>query len=120
MCEKTIAEYEEELCPTKEEKEPQRQLLDAVFKKHQVVLNRTVLCAEMVQGPNLSSPTLVKGGSKSTCPNCAFSEVSALIGHLYVVVSYQQGRYVFVFGSCLLIKSDLQLSAILDRQDPNS
>ncbi|XP_072772217.1 uncharacterized protein [Nerophis lumbriciformis] len=38
---RTIAEYEEELCPTKEEKERQHQLLDAVFKKHQVVLHRT-------------------------------------------------------------------------------
>ncbi|XP_061742598.1 uncharacterized protein LOC133542459 isoform X4 [Nerophis ophidion] len=35
MCERTIAEYEEELCPTKEEKERQHQ-------KHQVVLHRTV------------------------------------------------------------------------------
>ncbi|XP_061746767.1 cardiomyopathy-associated protein 5-like isoform X5 [Nerophis ophidion] len=34
MCERTIAEYEEELCPTKEEKERQQQ-------KHQVVLHRT-------------------------------------------------------------------------------
>nr|XP_061784516.1 zinc finger protein 391-like isoform X3 [Nerophis lumbriciformis] len=41
MCERTIAEYEEEFCPTKEEKERQHQLLDAVFKKHQVVLHRT-------------------------------------------------------------------------------
>ncbi|XP_061925596.1 major histocompatibility complex class I-related gene protein-like isoform X5 [Entelurus aequoreus] len=41
MCERTIAKYEEELCPTKEEKERQHQLLDAVFKKHQVVLHRT-------------------------------------------------------------------------------
>ncbi|XP_061742650.1 zinc finger protein 771-like isoform X6 [Nerophis ophidion] len=41
MCERTRAEYEEELCPTKEEKERQRQLLDAVFKKHQVVSHRT-------------------------------------------------------------------------------
>ncbi|XP_061747160.1 zinc finger protein 773-like isoform X2 [Nerophis ophidion] len=40
MCERTIAKYEEELCPTKEEKERQ-QLLDAVFKKHEVVLHRT-------------------------------------------------------------------------------
>ncbi|XP_061784370.1 uncharacterized protein [Nerophis lumbriciformis] len=38
MCERTIAEYEEELSRTKEEK---RQLLDAVYKKHQVVLHRT-------------------------------------------------------------------------------
>nr|XP_061838671.1 uncharacterized protein LOC133620966 isoform X2 [Nerophis lumbriciformis] len=41
MCERTIADYEEELCPTKEEQERQHQLLDAVFKKHQVVLHRT-------------------------------------------------------------------------------
>ncbi|XP_061891106.1 zinc finger protein 3-like [Entelurus aequoreus] len=36
MCERTIAKYEEELCPTKEEKERQHQLMDA-----QVVLHRT-------------------------------------------------------------------------------
>nr|XP_061784445.1 zinc finger protein 771-like isoform X6 [Nerophis lumbriciformis] len=42
MCERTIAKYEEELCPTKEEKEPQHQLLDVYYKKHhQVVLHRT-------------------------------------------------------------------------------
>ncbi|XP_061748667.1 zinc finger protein 567-like isoform X1 [Nerophis ophidion] len=41
MCERTITKYEEELCLTKEEKERQHQLLDAVFKKHQVVLHRT-------------------------------------------------------------------------------
>ncbi|XP_061925349.1 uncharacterized protein LOC133664601 isoform X2 [Entelurus aequoreus] len=41
MCERTIAKYEEELCPTKEENERQHQLVDAVFKKHQVVLHRT-------------------------------------------------------------------------------
>ncbi|XP_061885096.1 uncharacterized protein LOC133635805 isoform X2 [Entelurus aequoreus] len=40
MCERTIAEYEEELRPTKEDKE-RHQLLDAVFKTHQVVLHRT-------------------------------------------------------------------------------
>ncbi|XP_061907946.1 zinc finger and SCAN domain-containing protein 31-like [Entelurus aequoreus] len=40
MCERSIAEYEEELSPTKET-ERQHQLLDAVFKKHQVVLHRT-------------------------------------------------------------------------------
>ncbi|XP_061746931.1 uncharacterized protein LOC133545398 isoform X7 [Nerophis ophidion] len=34
MCERTIAKYEEELCPTKEEKKPRHQ-------KHQVVLHRT-------------------------------------------------------------------------------
>ncbi|XP_061885062.1 zinc finger protein 239-like isoform X2 [Entelurus aequoreus] len=42
----TIAEYEEELCPTKEEKERQHQLLDAVFKKHQVVFHRRDVCEE--------------------------------------------------------------------------
>ncbi|XP_061740486.1 uncharacterized protein LOC133541239 isoform X2 [Nerophis ophidion] len=41
MCERTIAEYEEELTPTKEENERQRQLLEAVFKRPQVVLHRT-------------------------------------------------------------------------------
>ncbi|XP_061746235.1 uncharacterized protein LOC133544983 isoform X2 [Nerophis ophidion] len=41
MCERTIEKYEEELCPTKEEKERQHRLLDAVFKKHQVVLHST-------------------------------------------------------------------------------
>ncbi|XP_061738218.1 uncharacterized protein LOC133539907 isoform X2 [Nerophis ophidion] len=40
MCERMIAVYEEELCPTKEEKERQHQLLDAVLKKHEVVLHR--------------------------------------------------------------------------------
>ncbi|XP_061748440.1 uncharacterized protein LOC133546670 isoform X3 [Nerophis ophidion] len=34
MCQRTTAEYEEELCPTKEEKERQHE-------KHQVVLHRT-------------------------------------------------------------------------------
>ncbi|XP_061735481.1 zinc finger protein OZF-like [Nerophis ophidion] len=41
VLERRIAEYEEELSRTKEENERQRQLLDAVFKKHQVVLHRT-------------------------------------------------------------------------------
>ncbi|XP_061886349.1 zinc finger protein 3 homolog [Entelurus aequoreus] len=36
MCERTIAEYEEKLCPTKEENEG-----DDVFKKHQIVTHRT-------------------------------------------------------------------------------
>ncbi|XP_054626352.1 zinc finger protein 771-like isoform X1 [Dunckerocampus dactyliophorus] len=40
VLERTIAEYEEELSQTKEENERQRQLLDAVFKNHQVVLQR--------------------------------------------------------------------------------
>ncbi|XP_061814435.2 uncharacterized protein [Nerophis lumbriciformis] len=35
MCERTKAKYEEELCPTKEEKDRQHQLLDALFQKHQ-------------------------------------------------------------------------------------
>ncbi|XP_061748922.1 uncharacterized protein LOC133547110 isoform X4 [Nerophis ophidion] len=38
VLERTIAEYEEELSRTKED---YNQLLDAVFKKHQVVLHRT-------------------------------------------------------------------------------
>ncbi|XP_061746344.1 uncharacterized protein LOC133545055 [Nerophis ophidion] len=42
MCERTMAKYEEELCPTKEEDERQHQLLDVYYKKHhQVVLHRT-------------------------------------------------------------------------------
>nr|XP_061784580.1 zinc finger protein 135-like [Nerophis lumbriciformis] len=39
VLERTIAEYEEELSRTKEEKERQHQLLDAVTEKHQVVLH---------------------------------------------------------------------------------
>nr|XP_061826898.1 uncharacterized protein LOC133613393 isoform X2 [Nerophis lumbriciformis] len=41
MCDRTISESEGELSRTKEENERQRQLLDAVFKKPQVVLLRT-------------------------------------------------------------------------------
>ncbi|XP_061750044.1 zinc finger protein 135-like isoform X1 [Nerophis ophidion] len=41
MCERTKAEYQDKLSPTKEEKERQHQLLDAVFKQHQVVSHRT-------------------------------------------------------------------------------
>ncbi|XP_072768251.1 uncharacterized protein [Nerophis lumbriciformis] len=40
MCERTVAEYEEELSPTKEENGRQHQLLDADFPKHKVVLHR--------------------------------------------------------------------------------
>ncbi|XP_072771671.1 uncharacterized protein [Nerophis lumbriciformis] len=54
MCERTIAEYEEELCPTKEEKERQHQLLDAVFKKHQVVLHIT----DVQQPPHIKEEDL--------------------------------------------------------------
>nr|XP_057932769.1 zinc finger protein 37-like isoform X2 [Doryrhamphus excisus] len=39
VLERTIAEYEEELCRTKEENERQRQLLDAVSKRYQVGLH---------------------------------------------------------------------------------
>nr|XP_061825082.1 zinc finger protein 260-like isoform X3 [Nerophis lumbriciformis] len=49
MCERTIAEYEEELSPTTEEKEPQHQLLDDVHKKLQVVLHRT----DVQQSPHI-------------------------------------------------------------------
>ncbi|XP_061784386.1 uncharacterized protein [Nerophis lumbriciformis] len=50
MCERTIADYaEEERCPTKEEKERQHQLLDAVVNKHQIVLHRT----ELQQPPHI-------------------------------------------------------------------
>ncbi|XP_061738199.1 uncharacterized protein LOC133539901 isoform X6 [Nerophis ophidion] len=41
MCERTIAEYEEELCPTKEGKERQHQLLDAYYKKHHQIVLQT-------------------------------------------------------------------------------
>ncbi|XP_061746720.1 uncharacterized protein LOC133545299 isoform X6 [Nerophis ophidion] len=56
MCEKMIAKYEEELCPTKEEKERQQQ-------KHQVVLHRTDIhqliehqeeCLPHLQGDSLT------------------------------------------------------------------
>nr|XP_057920077.1 uncharacterized protein LOC131111342 [Doryrhamphus excisus] len=40
VIERTIAEYEEALSITKEENEQQRQLLDALFKKSEVVLHR--------------------------------------------------------------------------------
>ncbi|XP_061746840.1 major histocompatibility complex class I-related gene protein-like isoform X2 [Nerophis ophidion] len=44
MCERTTSKYEEELWPTKEEKERQHQLLDVYYEKHhQVVLHRTVV-----------------------------------------------------------------------------
>ncbi|XP_061838657.1 uncharacterized protein [Nerophis lumbriciformis] len=49
MCERTIAEYEEELCPTKEENE-----VDAVFKKHQVVTHRT----DVQQPPHIKEEDL--------------------------------------------------------------
>ncbi|XP_061759028.1 uncharacterized protein LOC133554374 isoform X3 [Nerophis ophidion] len=48
MCERSTAEYEEELSPTKEA-ERQHQLLDAVFKRHQVVLHR----ADVQQRPHI-------------------------------------------------------------------
>ncbi|XP_061619560.1 uncharacterized protein LOC133472559 isoform X2 [Phyllopteryx taeniolatus] len=41
MCARRTAEYEEELCGPKEEKEPQRQLLDAAFNlQPRIVLRR--------------------------------------------------------------------------------
>ncbi|XP_061748954.1 gastrula zinc finger protein XlCGF8.2DB-like isoform X2 [Nerophis ophidion] len=46
VLERTIAEYEEELSRRKEENERQRQLLDALFNKHQVVAHRTVQTME--------------------------------------------------------------------------
>ncbi|XP_054626245.1 oocyte zinc finger protein XlCOF8.4-like isoform X2 [Dunckerocampus dactyliophorus] len=48
MCERTIAEYEEELSPTKEN-ERQHLRLDAVFKKPQVVLHRAGLAPQQQQ-----------------------------------------------------------------------
>ncbi|XP_072771672.1 uncharacterized protein [Nerophis lumbriciformis] len=41
MCERTIAEYEEELCPTNEGKERQHQLLDAYYRKHHQIVSQT-------------------------------------------------------------------------------
>ncbi|XP_061620933.1 zinc finger and SCAN domain-containing protein 2-like [Phyllopteryx taeniolatus] len=52
--ERTIAEYEEELCRTKEENERQRQLLDAVFKP-QVVLRRESSRKEYLPSEQLAS-----------------------------------------------------------------
>nr|XP_057945596.1 zinc finger protein 287-like [Doryrhamphus excisus] len=46
VLERTIAEYEEELSRTKEENERQRQLLDAVFRKQEVVLHRADVSEE--------------------------------------------------------------------------
>ncbi|XP_054626326.1 zinc finger protein 570-like [Dunckerocampus dactyliophorus] len=46
VLERTITEYEEELSRTKEENERQRQLLDAVCKKHKVVLHRADVSEE--------------------------------------------------------------------------
>ncbi|XP_061886304.1 uncharacterized protein LOC133636348 isoform X2 [Entelurus aequoreus] len=46
MCERTIAEYKEELSRMKEDNKRLRQLLDAVFKKPQVVLHRTDVCED--------------------------------------------------------------------------
>ncbi|XP_019740105.1 gastrula zinc finger protein XlCGF26.1-like [Hippocampus comes] len=50
VIERTIAEYEEELCRTKKENERQRQLLDAVFKAH-VVLQRTDFSDDFLPQP---------------------------------------------------------------------
>ncbi|XP_061890244.1 zinc finger protein 180-like [Entelurus aequoreus] len=74
MCERTIAEYEEELCPTKEEKERQHQ-------KHQVVLHRTDIhqlighqeqCLPHLQGDSFTSeypqPSHFKGDEKHPQP----------------------------------------------------
>ncbi|XP_061560982.1 zinc finger MYM-type protein 1-like [Phycodurus eques] len=49
MCENSVKEeeYEEKLCRTKEEKERQLQLLEAVFKKPRVVLHRAVVSPDL-------------------------------------------------------------------------
>ncbi|XP_061746750.1 involucrin-like isoform X3 [Nerophis ophidion] len=74
MCERTIAEYEEELCPTKEEKERQQQ-------KHQVVLHRTDIhqliehqeeCLPHLQGDSFTleypQPLFFKEEEGGECP----------------------------------------------------
>ncbi|XP_061779163.2 uncharacterized protein [Nerophis lumbriciformis] len=74
MCERTIAEYEEELCPTKEEKERQHE-------KHQVVLHTTDIhqliehqeeCLPHLQGDSFiledPQPSHFKGGEEDPQP----------------------------------------------------
>nr|XP_061781232.1 oocyte zinc finger protein XlCOF22-like isoform X5 [Nerophis lumbriciformis] len=74
MCERTIAEYEEELCPTKEEKERQHE-------KHQVVLHTTDIhqlighqeeCLPHLQGDSFTSedpqPSHMKEEEEGECP----------------------------------------------------
>ncbi|XP_061749006.1 uncharacterized protein LOC133547472 isoform X4 [Nerophis ophidion] len=61
MCERTIAEYEEELSRTKDDNMRLRQLLEAVFKKPQVVLHRTAVkeaAVTFLTPPWLPSETL--------------------------------------------------------------
>ncbi|XP_072772662.1 uncharacterized protein [Nerophis lumbriciformis] len=73
MCERTIAEYEEELCPTKEEKERQHE-------KHQVVLHTTDIhqmighqeeCLPHLQGDSFTSedpqPSHLKEEEEGEC-----------------------------------------------------
>ncbi|XP_061779299.1 uncharacterized protein [Nerophis lumbriciformis] len=73
MCERTIAEYEEELCPTKEEKERQHE-------KHQVVLHTTDIhqlighqeeCLPHLQGNSFTSedpqPSYYKEEEEGEC-----------------------------------------------------
>ncbi|XP_072772633.1 uncharacterized protein [Nerophis lumbriciformis] len=73
MCERTIAEYEEELCPTKEEKERQHE-------KHQVVLHTTDIhqlighqeeCLPHLQGDSFTledpQPSHLKGDEEGEC-----------------------------------------------------
>ncbi|XP_061748690.1 FK506-binding protein 5-like isoform X2 [Nerophis ophidion] len=75
MCQRTIAEYEEELCPTKEEKERQHE-------KHQVVLHRTDIhqlighqeeCLPHLQGDSFTleypQPSHFKGDKKDAQPS---------------------------------------------------
>ncbi|XP_061746965.1 uncharacterized protein LOC133545412 isoform X2 [Nerophis ophidion] len=74
MCERTIAKYEEELCPTKEEKKRRHQ-------KHQVVLHRTDIhqliehqeeCLPHLQGDSLTleypQPSHFKGDKEDPQP----------------------------------------------------
>ncbi|XP_061748228.1 oocyte zinc finger protein XlCOF7.1-like [Nerophis ophidion] len=75
MCQRTTAEYEEELCPTKEEKERQHE-------KHQVVLHRTDIhqliehqeeCLPHLQGDSFTvkypQPSHFKGDKKDAQPS---------------------------------------------------
>ncbi|XP_061746996.1 uncharacterized protein LOC133545422 isoform X3 [Nerophis ophidion] len=72
MCERTTAEYEEELCPTKEERERQQQ-------KHQVVLHRSDIhqlmehqeeCLPHLQGESFThpQPAFFKEEEEGECP----------------------------------------------------
>ncbi|XP_054622352.1 zinc finger protein 774-like [Dunckerocampus dactyliophorus] len=58
--ERTIAEYEEELCRSKEENERQHQALDAVFNQPRVVLHRADIGEEYLQHKEPEPPHIKK------------------------------------------------------------